>query len=74
MAALARLPAILPALLDGTARPVAQDLARGQVFRRRDFGPTAVRRLWANLDGGMMTEYLRHRADRCAGYPIVDGA
>jgi methionyl-tRNA formyltransferase len=72
MAAVRHLPAVLAGLRNGSVRPVAQDLSRGQEFRRRDFGPAAVRRLWENLDRGMIREYVHRAAERCAAFPIVE--
>jgi methionyl-tRNA formyltransferase len=43
----------------------------GKLYRRRDFKIDAVRKMWRNLDEGMITSYLAEpeRTDR---YPIVD--
>jgi folate-dependent phosphoribosylglycinamide formyltransferase PurN len=71
IAAVACLPVVLHGWLTGRVRPARQDLSQGHVFRRRDFDADAVRRLWTNLDRGMMPDYLRHAADRCAAFPIV---
>jgi folate-dependent phosphoribosylglycinamide formyltransferase PurN len=72
IAALERLPGTLTGLLAGTIRPVAQDLSQGREFRRRDFRPDAIRRLWRNLDQGMLAAYLPRARERCAAFPIVE--
>jgi folate-dependent phosphoribosylglycinamide formyltransferase PurN len=74
VAALAALPRLLTGLLAGSTRPRPQNLALGQVFRRRDFSADAVRRLWRNLENGMMRDYCADLAGRRARYPIVDVA
>lgn len=43
----------------------------GRVYRRADFSADAVRRLYANFDGGMIDEYLRDRAARDARVSLV---
>ncbi|HEY9480318.1 MAG TPA: formyl transferase [Gemmatimonadaceae bacterium] len=67
---------VLPALLELYARnelePREQPPVPGELFRRADFCATAVQRLWHQLDTGMVPEYLRNRARRCAAYPIVE--
>jgi folate-dependent phosphoribosylglycinamide formyltransferase PurN len=72
MAALTCLPRVLEALVAGLAVTRAQDLSAGREFRRRDFGPDAVRRLWRNLDRGMVADYLSHARERLAAFPIVE--
>lgn len=43
----------------------------GRLFRRADFNVEAVRRMWRNLDDGMVEDYLQH-PERAARYPIVE--
>lgn len=62
----------IPEYLAGRLAPVAQDLTRGSVYRRADFNAAAVRRLWENLDAGMVPSYLERREERLARYPIVE--
>src|SRR5207302_1640208 len=49
----------------------AQRLAEGRVFRDAAFNAAAVRELSANIEGGMMSEYVRDAEARCRVYPIV---
>jgi folate-dependent phosphoribosylglycinamide formyltransferase PurN len=74
MAAVKQLPGTLKGFLAGTGASTVQDLSIGRVFRRRDFNADAVRRLWQNLEAGMIPEYLRHAEARRAAYPIVEVA
>ncbi|HEY0970473.1 MAG TPA: formyl transferase [Gemmatimonadales bacterium] len=61
-------------LLEESARPRAraQDTSRGQLYRRRDFSAAAVRRMWDNLDAGMVEDYLADGERRRAAFPIVE--
>jgi folate-dependent phosphoribosylglycinamide formyltransferase PurN len=43
----------------------------GRVYRRADFSAAAVRRLYANVEAGMIDEYLRHRTARDAKLSLV---
>lgn len=70
IAAAALLPRVLKEFSTGRIFPVPQDLSQGRVYRRSDFTADAVRALWHNLDSGMMHQYVTHRAQRCAAYPI----
>jgi phosphoribosylglycinamide formyltransferase 1 len=72
--ALEVLPKLLSKLLAGAARPRPQNLALGRVFRRRDFNADAVRRLWGNLERGMLREYCADLSQRRARFPIVEVA
>lgn len=72
MRGLADLPGVLRLYAGGELEPVAQDLARGQVFRNRDFHADAVREMWEHFDTGMMAEYLDLVGQRRAAYPIVE--
>lgn len=74
MRGLAELPRVLRLYAEGRLQPAAQDLARGQVFRNRDFHAGAVREMWQHFDTGMMAEYLDQAAQRRAAYPIVEAA
>ncbi len=60
-------------LLDRGERPPAreQDTSVGKVYRRRDFTADAVRRLWSNLDAGMIDDYLADGERRRAAFPII---
>jgi methionyl-tRNA formyltransferase len=55
-----------------SARP--QDLSLGRVYRRADFTADSVRRLWQNLDSGMVDEYLADAPRRQERYPIIAAA
>jgi folate-dependent phosphoribosylglycinamide formyltransferase PurN len=44
----------------------------GRVYKRADFTAAAVRQLYANVEAGMIDEYLRHRARRDAKLLLVD--
>jgi methionyl-tRNA formyltransferase len=44
----------------------------GAVYRRRDFSADAVRRLHANLDAGMIADYLAAKTERDAKRPVVE--
>jgi folate-dependent phosphoribosylglycinamide formyltransferase PurN len=72
VAALDCLPRVLADLVAGSVVPKAQDPSAGREFRRRDFGPDAVRRLWRNLDAGMIAAYLGRAVERHAAFPIVE--
>ncbi len=71
MAAATVLPAVLERYAAGRLDPVPQDLSHGVVFRRRDFTADAVRRLWRQLETGMIDEFLASRDERLARRPIV---
>jgi methionyl-tRNA formyltransferase len=72
LAALDLLPNVLSAQAAGRLTPAVQDLSRGRVFRRADFGADAVCRMWHNLESGMMSEYVSDAAARQAARPIVE--
>jgi hypothetical protein len=71
MAGLQLLPQALSAYAAGRLTSMPQDHLRGRVFRRADFGAEAVCRMWRNFETGMMAEYARDIAPRCAARPIV---
>lgn len=71
VAAAEQVPKVLKLYVDKKIRPQSQNLSSGCVYRLRDFNATAVRTMWGNFDGGMMDEYLAHREERCAKFPIV---
>lgn len=56
----------------GSLQPAGQDLSIGKVYRRSDFHADAVRRMWSNLDSGMLSRYLANRAADDARWPIRD--
>lgn len=74
MAGLAAMQRAIPEYLQGRLEPLPQDLSRGRVYRRADFDAAAVRRVWDNLEAGMVPQYLQHQAERVARYPIVTRA
>ncbi len=43
----------------------------GRVYKRADFSAAAVRRLYANIESGMIGDYLQQRAARDARVPLV---
>lgn len=69
-AALGLLPVVAAGYLEGHLTPWPQDLRLGRVYRRRDFSAAAVRQLWANLETGMMRQYVDGFDAACAQYPI----
>ena len=71
MAAVAAIPAVVEAYRAGRIQPVKQDLSAGTVYKRRDFDAASVRRLWANLESGMIREYAEAQDTRNARFPIV---
>jgi hypothetical protein len=74
MAGATALSAVVARHAGGGLAPQPQDLSRGRVYRRADFTPDAVRRMWHNLDTGMVDEYLGDAAGRRERYPIVDAS
>lgn len=58
--------------LAGEIEPVPQRADQGRVYKRADFDADAVRQLWANLDDGMVAEYIENLERRRKDYPIVD--
>jgi methionyl-tRNA formyltransferase len=66
------LPSLLAMYVRRELEPREQQQARGELFRRADFGATAVKHLWHQLETGMIPEYVHDRARRCAAYPIVE--
>lgn len=70
--AFSALPALLESYASGEIEPREQGSVKGELFRRADFCASAVRQLWEQLETGMIPEYLRDRARRCAAYPIVE--
>jgi hypothetical protein len=72
MAALRLLPRVLHTYAAGELTPVLQDLSRGRVFRRADFGAEAVCRMWRNFETGMMSDYVRDIDARWVAHPIVE--
>jgi folate-dependent phosphoribosylglycinamide formyltransferase PurN len=71
VAALDVLPETVSRYLDGSLAPVEQNLTVGRVCRTGDFNAGAVRTMHRHFETGMMTEYLRNAAERCARYPLV---
>jgi len=71
VAGAAALAAVLARQGAGNLAPHPQDLSLGRVYRRADFTADAVRRLWRNLDTGMVDEYLADAPRRREKYPIV---
>lgn len=57
---------------NGEIVPVGQDLTKGRIFRRGDFGEAAVERMLRHFETGMMTEYIVDIEGRRAAMPIVD--
>lgn len=55
----------------GRLTPVPQRSGEGKLFRRRDFNADAVRRLWTNLDAGMVRDYLDAAEERRGRFPIL---
>jgi hypothetical protein len=74
MAGAAALAAVLARHGGGQLAARPQDLSLGRVYRRADFTADAVRRLWQNLDTGMVDEYLADAQRRQERYPIVAGS
>lgn len=74
IAALQAMPAVVARHVSGVSRPQPQPAGAGRVFRVRDFNADAVRKLWANLEEGMITAYLDDLAVRQSAYPIVEMA
>ncbi|HEY9426013.1 MAG TPA: formyltransferase family protein [Gemmatimonadaceae bacterium] len=72
MEAFGVLPTLLETYARGELEPREPRSASGELFRRADFCATAVQHLWRQLETGMIPEYLRDRARRCAAYPIVE--
>jgi folate-dependent phosphoribosylglycinamide formyltransferase PurN len=70
--AFSALPALLESYASGEIEPREQRSVKGELYRRADFCASAVRQLWEQLETGMIPEYLRDRARRCAAYPIVE--
>jgi len=65
--------AVLPGYLGGGVEPRAQP-AGGRVYRRRDFeerAEEALGELARRFAAGMIPEYLAHKAERDARFPIV---
>jgi len=56
----------------GSLQPQTQDTSIGKVYRRSDFCADAVRRMWANLDRGMLRDYAKSHAAENARWPICD--
>lgn len=54
----------------GGVRGVEQS-GGGRLYKRADFSADAVRRLYANFEGGMIADYLRHRAERDARLVLI---
>ena len=71
LAAFHALPLVLLHYHGNRLAPHAQRLAEGRVFRGAAFNAAAVRELSANIEGGMMSEYVRDAEARCRVYPIV---
>jgi methionyl-tRNA formyltransferase len=58
------------ALGAGGLKGVAQS-GEGRVYKRAHFSADAVRRLYANLEAGMIEQYLRNKAQRDAALSLV---
>jgi methionyl-tRNA formyltransferase len=71
-AAAEALPGIVRRYLNGEMQPQGQDLSRGKLCRRKDFGADAVRTMWSNLEGGMVEDYLADQDARQGAYPIIE--
>ncbi len=69
-AGVAALGTVAEAWASGEVKGQVQNLAAGRTFRQRDFHADAVRRMWANLDGGMMERYLASQTERMNRFPI----
>lgn len=55
---------------DGNIQPQKQPPG-GKLFRRKDFNVDAVRKMWRNLDEGMIEAYVGE-PERVAQYPIIE--
>ena len=71
IAAADALPHVISRYMEGRIVPQTQDLARGRIFRRKDFKAESVRVMWRNFETGMMSEYLAEAEYRRRQYPIV---
>jgi methionyl-tRNA formyltransferase len=54
----------------GTIQPQKQPPG-GKLYRRKDFNVEAVRKMWRNLDAGMIEAYAAE-PERAAQYPIIE--
>ena len=52
--------------------PATSQEGPGRLYRRKDFDAAAVRRLYANLDDGMMQRYLDHKDERDARVRLLE--
>jgi folate-dependent phosphoribosylglycinamide formyltransferase PurN len=62
------LPKVAQRYMDGTIRPIVQELAGGAVYRKRDFNPTVLRAALDFVGAGLTTSQIDHVANstRCA--------
>lgn len=70
---LAAAAALADAALAHAAAPLhgVPQVGEGRVYRRADFSAAAVERLYANVAGGMIDDYLAHRAQRDSRLRLV---
>lgn len=63
--------AVLERLEDGGLTASPQEPG-GRLYRGKDFHVEAVERMWRHFDTGMMEEYLAHKRDWDARFPLVE--
>lgn len=57
--------------LDSGPLAGVEQKGEGRVYKRAHFSADAVRRLYANVEAGMIEEYLRHKTERDATLSLV---
>ncbi|MCG2590823.1 formyl transferase [Rhodohalobacter sulfatireducens] len=62
---------VVPFYMKNKLQPVKQDLNKGKVFKRKDFNAGAVKKMWQNLESGMIEDYIKNKQKRDSKYPIV---
>lgn len=71
VAAAEALPRLMKAHAAGLA-PRDQAASVGCEYKRKDFNPNAVRRMWHQFETRMMEEFLADKDTRYARYPIIE--
>lgn len=71
IAATSNLIKCIPAYAKGLIKPQPQRLDIGKVYKKKDFNADAVLKMKENFKNGMIDDYIAHKLERDAKYPII---
>ena len=66
------LPIVLKAYLECRLEPSAQIGLKEHEYKRLDLNSESIKKAYANIEDGLVKEYLNHRLERNKPYPIIE--